>query len=164
MPLGAETNDRYFKMIFLDVGLCSAQLGLTLTELQSLQEIDLINKGGIAEQVAGQILRTAFPFYKDPSLYCWMRKEADASSEVDYIVSHNNKIIPIEIKAGTTGTLKSLHYFMGRKKYDLAVRVNSDYPSIVDVRVKDTTGKPVHYKLLSIPFYLLGQIHRLIDL
>ena len=68
----------------------------------------------------------------------------------------------MEVKAGTTGTLKSLHYFMGKKGFDFAVRINSDYPSIVDVNLKDTTGNLVEYNLLSIPFYLIGQIHRLI--
>lgn len=162
VPLAAETNDKYFKEIFIDVGLCSAQLGLTLDEIQLTEEIDLINKGGIAEQVAGQILRTIFPYYIDPALFCWMRTTPGGSSEVDYVMQHKSKVIPIEIKAGTTGALKSLHYFMGNKGFDFAVRINSDYPSIVDVRVKDTLGKAVQYKLLSIPFYLLGQVHRLI--
>ena len=110
VPLGAETNEKYFKEIFIDVGLCSAQLGFTLNEVQSIAEINLINKGGIAEQSAGQILRTIFPHYVDPALYCWMRESAGASSEVDYIMQHKSRVIPIEVKAGTTGTLKSLHY------------------------------------------------------
>lgn len=163
VPLAAETNDKYFKEIFIDVGLCCAQLGLTLDEVQSTTEITVINKGGIAEQLAGQILRTVFPYYIDPALFCWIRTTPGASSELDYILQHKNKVIPVEIKAGTTGTLKSLHYFMGIKKFDFAVRVNSDYPSAFNVNVKDTLGNAIQYKLLSIPFYLLGQIHRLID-
>jgi predicted AAA+ superfamily ATPase len=164
VPLAAEINDKYFKEIFIDVGLCSAQLGLTMDEIQSTKEINLINKGGIAEQAAGQILRSIFPYYIDPALFCWMRMTPSSSSEVDYILQHKSKIIPIEIKAGATGSLKSLHYFMGIKKFDFAIRINSDYPSIVDVNVKDTLGNQVRYKLLSIPFYLMAQIHRLIEL
>lgn len=163
LPLAAETDDKFFKEILLDVGLCSAQLGLTLNEIQSITEIDLINKGGIAEQVVGQILRTIFPHYIDPSLYCWMRKDAGASSEVDYILQHASKIIPVEVKAGKTGTLKSLHYFMGKKGLKIAVRINSDFPSSVTVNLKDTSANDVQYSLISIPFYLLGQIHRLLD-
>jgi predicted AAA+ superfamily ATPase len=163
VPLAAETNDKYFKELFIDVGLCSAQLGLTLNEIHTIAEINLINKGGLAEQATGQILRTLFPDYIDPALFCWMRMIPGASSEVDYVFQHKNKVIPIEVKAGTTGALKSLHYFMGNKGFDFAVRVNSDYPSVVNVAVKDTEGKAVQYKLLSIPFYLLGQLHRLID-
>jgi hypothetical protein len=122
LPLAAETNDKYFKELFLDVGLCSAHLGLSLHELHSVTEINLINKGGVAEQAVGQILRTTFPYYIDPALYCWMRQETEASSELDYIFQHKNRIIPLEVKAGTTGSLKSLHYFMGIKNYDLEKR------------------------------------------
>lgn len=164
IPLAAEIDDKYFKEIFIDVGLCSAQLGLTLDEIQSMTEVNLINKGGLAEQAAGQLLRTIFPYYIDPTLFCWMRTTQGTNSEVDYIIQHKTKIIPIEIKAGTTGTLKSLHYFMGIKGLDFAVRINSDYPTVTDIALKDTSGKAVQYKLMSIPFYLLGEIHRLIDL
>ena len=86
-----------------------------------------------------------------------------SSAEIDYVLAHNNKVIPIEIKAGTTGSLKSLHFFMGEKNFDLAIRINSDYPSKVKVDLKNTVGKSVQYTLLSLPFYLLGQIHRCID-
>lgn len=163
VPLAAETNDKYFKEIFIDVGLCCAQLGLTLNEVQSIGEINMINKGGIAEQSAGQILRTVFPYYIDPSLYCWMRATSGSTAEIDYVLQHHHKVIPIEIKAGTTGSLKSLHYFMEQKGYDFAVRINSDYSSIVNVDIKTTLGESAKYKLLSLPFYLLGQIHRLIE-
>lgn len=163
VPLGAETNDKFFKEIFIDVGLSSTQLGLNLSEVQSAAEIDLINKGGIAEQLVGQLLRTVCPYYVDPSLYCWIRHTPSSNSEIDYLIQHNSKIIPIEVKAGTTGTLKSLHYFMEIKGLNIAVRINSDRPSVVKVEMKDTLGNPVRYTLLSIPFYLLGQIHYLLD-
>lgn len=163
LPLSAETNKKYFKEISVDVGLCSGQLGLTLDEVQSISEISLINKGGIAEQVVGQILRTIFPFYVDPSLYCWMRTTPNSNAEVDYIIQHKNQVIPIEVKAGKTGKLKSLHYFMSLKEFDLAIRVNSGYPNITKINLKNTKGDPIQFKLLSIPFYLIGQLHRLID-
>lgn len=164
VPLAAESNDKYFKEIFIDVGLCCAQLGLTLDAIQTIDDLNLVNKGGIAEQSAGQILRTVFPYYIDPSLFCWMRAMPGSSAEIDYVLQHNDRVIPIEIKAGTTGSLKSLHYFMEQKKLNMAVRINSDYPSEVQVDLKTTTGNIVKYKLLTLPFYLLGQIHRLIDL
>jgi len=162
LPLGAELDEKYFKAIFLDIGLCSAALGYTMSQMISVQEINLINKGGIAEQAVGQILRTVdFP-YMHPDLYYWVRNEKGSSAEIDYLIQHGNRIIPIEVKAGTTGTLKSLHLFMGIKKLTLAIRVNSNIPKQSDVQVKDQLGNEIEYKLLNIPFYLLGQVHRLI--
>ena len=69
IPLSAEIQEKFLKMIYLDVGLCSATLGISLEQFQSANSINLINKGGIAEQVVGQILRTIFPHYVEPGLY-----------------------------------------------------------------------------------------------
>jgi uncharacterized protein len=162
VPLLAEVLDRYLKVIFLDVGLCSAAMGITLTQLSSIDEISLINKGAIAEQVVGQLLRTIEPFYAEPALTYWHREEKGSNAEIDYVIQHGNSVIPIEVKAGSTGSLKSLHFFMGSKDLPLAVRFNSDFPSQVDVKTKDHQGNLIEYKLISLPFYLLGQLHRLI--
>ncbi len=163
VPLGAEINKKYVKALLLDCGLCSASLGLTLHQLQSIQELTLINSGGIAEQYVGQILRAIHPAFVQPMLYYWQRTEKASNAEIDYIFQHQNQVIPIEVKAGATGSLKSLHRFMKEKKKRLAIRINSDYPSVVKVNVKDSTGTPVEYELLSLPFYLLGQLNRLVS-
>lgn len=168
VPLAAEIQSKYLKMIFLDVGLCSTILGLSLHQLATIQELNLINNGAIAEQVVGQLLRTVFPSYVDPSLYYWHREEK-GSAEIDYVIQHGNQVIPIEVKAGKTGSLKSLHLFMRLKKYSKAVRINSDFPSQTDVHVKGAgeegdSSKPITYTLLSLPFYLLGQLHRLLSM
>lgn len=162
VPLLAEILDRYLKVIFLDVGLCSVLLGLTLDQFFLVNEISLINKGAIAEQVVGQILRTINPFYAEPFLAYWHRDERGSNAEIDYVIQHGNRVIPIEVKAGSSGSLKSLHLFMGLKGASLAVRVNSDLPSQVEVNTKDREGQVIQYQLMSIPFYLLGQLHRLI--
>ena len=123
----------------------------------------LIDTGGIAEQLVGQMLRCFFPFYKEPGLYYWHREEKGANAEIDYLIEHNDHVVPIEVKAGSTGTLKSLHYFMHEKKLSIAVRINDDLPSITPISTKLSDGRSVSYTLLSVPFYLTGQIHRLLD-
>lgn len=164
VPLGAEVKDKYFKETFLDTGLCSAFLGLNLTKIKQTQEINLINNGNIAEQVVGQLLRTLEPPYIEPNLYCWHREEPSSSAEIDYLIQHGNEVIPIEVKAGTTGSLKSLGVFMDLKKVPLAIRINSDLPSIANVEIKNHLSKLIRYKLLSIPFYLIEQIYKLREL
>lgn len=163
LPLNAEIKDKFFKAILLDCGLISAELGLSLHQLSSVSELVLINSGGLAEQLVGQQLRTLFPPFVPPSLNYWQRTEINANAEVDYVIQHKNQIVPVEVKAGSTGTLKSLHHFMESKGRNLAVRINSDYPIFGLVRVKTTTGSTVEYSLLSVPFYLIGQLHRLLS-
>lgn len=162
LPLGAEINEKFFKVILLDCGLCCASLGLSLHQLDSISEIAMINNGGMAEQLVGQILRTIVPPYMSPSLYYWQREKKGSEAEVDYIIQHESEVIPLEVKAGKTGSLKSLHAFASEKNKSMAIRVNSDKPSKHLVETKDWNGSPVSYQLLSLPFYLLGQIHRLI--
>lgn len=163
VPLAAEVKEKYFKEIFLDVGLCGAALGLNLLQLNNTDEIMMINKGGIAEQVVGQMLRTINPPYIEPALYCWHREGSESNAEIDYVIQHGNQVIPIEVKAGSTGSLKSLHVFMELKKNAIAVRINSDLPSKTEVKVKGRVESIVEYTLFSLPFYLIGQIYRLIQ-
>lgn len=163
LPLDAEIKERFFKVILLDTGLANVGLGFSLHQLRSISDLSLINSGGLAEQLVGQQLRTLFPPFVPPSLHYWVRAEKGSNAEIDYIIQHKNQIVPVEVKAGSTGSLKSLHQFMDSKKKNLAVRINSDYPTIGSVQVKTSEGSSVSYTLLSLPFYLLGQLHRLLD-
>lgn len=162
VPLLSEVKEKYFKEIFLDTGLCSTALGINYTQIHSLNDFMFINSGAMAEQVAGQLLRTIFPFYEEPSLYYWHRDVEGSSSEIDYVIQHGSDIVPIEVKAGSTGSLKSLHLFMELKEKNVAIRLNADVPTRTKVDVKGMNGQQVRYTLLSMPFYLIGQIHRLL--
>lgn len=162
LPLGAEADEKFSKMILLDSGLCAALLGLSLYQIQSISEILMINSGNMAEQLVGQLLKSITPAYIPPALYYWQRDKKGAEAEVDYIIQHEQEVVPIEVKAGTTGSLRSLHQFMKEKKRTIAIRINSDLPSVTAIDLKDSLGSSIKYTLLSLPFYLLGQIHRLI--
>ncbi len=164
LPLGAEVRDRTFKVIGLDVGLTSAALGLSSRSMHSVREVSLVNEGGLAEQLAGQALRASEPPFKDPSLHYWTRHKRGSQAEIDYVIQHGTSIIPIEVKAGTTGTLKSLHLFMTLRQLPLALRFDTQPPSLVDVRTHTSTGQAVQYRLLSLPLYLAGQAHRWLDI
>jgi hypothetical protein len=164
LPLAAESNNKFFKVIMLDVGLCSASLGLSLHQLSLTNELTLINSGAMAEQLTGQILRSLPPAYAPPTSFYWQQTKKNSEAEIDYIIQHENEVIPIEVKAGKTGTLKSLHYFMNAKQKELAVRVNSDKPSFSLIKNPISSSKVHCYTLLSIPFYLLGQLHRLLSI
>lgn len=164
IPLAAESKEREFKIILLDVGLVSAALGLRLNQIDHVNKIDLINQGGVAEQVVGQLLRIEEDYYIEPQLFYWIREEATSNAELDYLIQHTNQIIPIEVKSGKAGTLKSLHVFMAQKQGKIAVRINSHLPEKKNINMKTQTGEIAEYVLLSIPFYLSGQLYRLLSL
>ncbi len=163
LPLLAGVDHKRFKVEFIDVGLALSLLKLRLDQIESAGDINLINQGAISEQVVGQLLHCIEPAYIESHNYCWHREEKSSSAEIDYIIQHASQIIPIEVKSGTTGSMKSLQLFMQLKKRKLAVRINSDVPSFVEVNVKSHDGQAIQYQLLSIPFYLIEQLPRLLD-
>lgn len=162
VPLMAEVKDKIYKIIFLDTGLIAALLGLSMQTIPKKWDVHFTNQGKLTEQLVGQLLRTISPSYQAPALYYWLREQSGAAAEIDYLIQHENLVIPIEVKSGSTGALKALHTFMGLKKYSLAVRINADYPSITKVNTKIHDGTEVAYQLLSIPLYLTEQINRLL--
>ena len=129
IPLGAEVNLKFNKYILLDTGLLLSLLNNTInnntqisTEILSSTAADLVNKGSLTEMVAGcEIIKYSKPNIKQ-SLFYWENLSKNASSEVDYILSQNMQIIPLEIKAGTSGKMKSLRYFMEKKTLSYAIR------------------------------------------
>jgi len=157
LPLGAETNPGLFKTILVDTGLASVQLGLSRLDLRNLDQVVWANKGALAEQFVGQQLRCITPAFEDPRLFYWQRTGGH-QAEIDYLIQHGNRILPIEVKAGSSGAMKSLHAFMYQKKLRHAVRLDTNPPSVQDIGVKTTTGDPVSYRLLSLPLYMTESI------
>jgi len=162
LPLGAESNEKFFKALMLDIGLTSAQLGLSLIKRSEIKNIMFSNKGGFAEQFVGQQLRSAQTPIEDPQLFYWQRT-GGRQGEIDYIIQHRNSVVPVEVKSGSAGSMKSLHQFMAEKDLDFAVRFNTNLPLVEEIRVKTTLGKPVAYRLLSIPVYLAEHFEELIE-
>lgn len=111
LPLGAEMNLDKFKAIFLDVGLTQRLLGLDLKEWFLNPEQAFINQGSIVEAFVGQELLAYSDPLKRQILYYWHREERGSSAEVDYVRQIGSEIVPIEVKSGTTGTLKSMYEF-----------------------------------------------------
>jgi len=162
IPLGAESNEKFFKTILLDIGLISVQLGLSSLKPSDLKDLILINKGGLAEQFVGQQIRMAQSFTSEPQLYYW-QKTKGGQAELDYVIQYGNTIVPIEIKSGKSGSMKSLHHFMNEKKLELAIRFNANYAETIDMNVKTTQGKPVNYVLLSLPIYFAERIYDILN-
>jgi predicted AAA+ superfamily ATPase len=157
LPLGAEANPRLFKVILADVGLSTAQLGLSPIDMRDLSRVVWANRGAVAEQFVGQQLRVAFEPFEDPRLFYWQRA-GGRQGEVDYVVQHGRRIVTIEVKAGKAGAMKSLHAFMAEKQLDLAVRLDANVPSVQDLALRTTTGRPVRYRLVSLPLYMAEAI------
>jgi uncharacterized protein len=116
LPLGAEVNLERFKMIFLDVGISQAILGLDLAAWFLNPDKDFVNRGTIVEAFVGQeLLAYASPKSKT-ELYFWKRESKGALAEIDYLHDFQNTVLPIEVKSGQGSTLRSMHQFLDEHK------------------------------------------------
>lgn len=163
LPLAAEEDEKLFKVILLDTGLASAMLGLQLKTDDEIGEFVRVNEGGIAEQVVGQTLRTLVASYVNPELHYYVREKKGSEAEIDYLFPLGPTLFPVEVKAGTTGLLRSLHQFMAERKLGTAFRINTSPPTVTDINTTTATGKMAKYKLISLPFYMSGEISRLAE-
>ena len=158
LPLGAERDERHFKALFLDVGLVNRLCGL---DLVGAADLITVNEGVLAEQYVGQqLLAAALPF-DDPQLFYWAREAKNASAELDFVISRHRDILPIEVKAGKTGTLRSVYQFLLEKKRGRAVRFHLRPPLLEEVSLPGSATTKV--QLLSLPLYLTGQLDRFLS-
>lgn len=166
VPLLAEASESIFKLVFLDVGLVSHLCGNDVRELRTLDDRRLVNEGSLAEQFVGQHLAYMDGGLTSPSLTYWLREGRSSNAEVDYVVACGPRVVPVEVKAGTTGSLKSLQQFVVARDARLAVRFDLGLPSVVQAKHRARTGEgaeSVEFTLLSLPLYLVGQLRRLVD-
>ena len=122
IPLGAEINDKKFKILLFDNGIQQRLLNLSLTEQLTDKDFSTINKGNIAEQFVGLELIKSFPSNIKPSVYYWHREAKSSNAEVDYLIQRGERIVPIEVKAGTKGQMQSMFLFLNEKKIRKGIR------------------------------------------
>jgi hypothetical protein len=122
----------------------------------------MANEGAIAEQAVGQALRLVEPSFQEPKLYYWARETPGSEAEVDYVLQQGTKCLPIEVKAGATGALRSLHVLMAARGWKRAVRFNADRPSVTPVSTVTGAGDRATYELLSLPLYLASTVGRIL--
>ncbi len=112
IPLGAEANLEWFKLILVDIALCQAALGFDLSTWFREPGLEFINRGSISEAYVGQELLCYSNPYQKSDLYFWKRQAKSSTAEVDYLYEYNQEIIPIEVKNGDGRTLKSMQMFL----------------------------------------------------
>ncbi len=144
------------KLVFLDVGLINYQLGLR-TEIMNVEDLNAVFHGQMSEQIVGQTL-SALNHSTNQRLTFWYRDKKGSTSEIDYLIVYGNKVIPLEVKSGKTGKLKSLHVFMEEGGSNVAVRVHSGNLSVDDLY----TSNRDKFTLISVPFYLFHRIEELL--
>jgi predicted AAA+ superfamily ATPase len=124
IPLGAEINTKFQRMCLFDTGLFQRILGLNISDILLTNDFKTVNRGALAEIFVGLELVKAASCYSPTPLYYWQREKSQAKAQIDFLVQKGDKIIPIEVKSGTTGKMQSLHLFLKEKRLEYGIRTS----------------------------------------
>lgn len=153
IPIKVGVSENIFKTIFLDVGLVSYYLGFSYQDILEIYQKDqndliLLHKGIVSEQFIGQQLMAANMNEKQ-ELYYWLRDGKSNNAELDYVLQKGLQIVPVEVKFGKTGSLKSLIQFVKERKPKQAIKFTTSEPK-QELRNIEGTKLKIHH----LPLYL----------
>ena len=140
------------KLFVLDTGLINYFVGLQ-KELFGTQDLNNIYEGKIAEHIVGQELIAINKSFM-ANLCFWVRKKKQSNAEIDFVILYDNNIIPIEVKTGTSGQMRSLFQFLDVAPHNFGIRIYSGELKIDNI----TSLKGKKIWMLNLPFYLIGEI------
>lgn len=145
------------RLQFLDTGFLNFDLNIQ-GELLAFKDLSNAYKGAIIPHIIFQEV-LSLNTVSNQKPFFWVREKAQASSEVDLVLQYQNTIIPIEIKSGPTGKLKSLHEFIERTNHHYAIRM---YAGEFKIETHQTPNKNKTYQLMNLPYYLGTQLDQYI--
>jgi len=104
LPLSGYREEAIFKIYLLDVGLLGARLGLGEKTIVERDQLFSEYKGAFVENYVAQELIAAGM----KELYYWTSPNI---AEVDFVIAHDGRVYPLEVKAGTSTKKKSLKVY-----------------------------------------------------
>lgn len=142
---------------FLDTGIVNYFAGLQL-DILGTEDLSSVYQGTLIEHLVGQEL-LSFQSKTLDQLHFWVRHKKQSDAEIDFIHRYKSKLIPIEVKSGAAGKLKSLQVFMDQTPCNFAIRFYAG--SIKLQQIKTQKGKTFH--LLNLPYFLSSKIDQYLD-
>jgi len=122
-------------------------------EILGVEDLNQVFKGRIIEHLVGQELMSTIS-YPLGSLHFWVRDKTGSSAELDFLLPYQGKLIPVEVKSGPTGKLKSLLVFLDQSPLNFGIRLY--YGELSVDKIKTPAGKPIY--LFNFPYFLASQL------
>jgi len=142
---------------FLDTGLINYFAGLQ-KDILGTKDLNSVYQGKVIEHLVGQEL-LSFQSLSLNKLHFWVRQKNQSDAEVDFIYPYKGKLVPIEVKSGAQGHLKSLQVFLDHSPIHFALRFYAGSRQLDTLRT--TNGKPFY--LLNLPYFLASRVEVYID-
>jgi len=145
------------KLMLLDTGLINYSADYQKS-LFKVDDILQIQGGLVAEHIVWQELTTLFS-NRPTKIHFWVREKKQSNAEVDFVIPYKDILIPVEVKSGKTGRLRSLHQFIDNCPHNFAIRI---YSGKLQIQNASTIAGKSFY-LLNLPFFLTGKIEEYIE-
>lgn len=146
----------------LDVGLINHSLGIRNLYFSSTQLSDLY-KGTLAEQMVWQEM-TASDSRELSNPVFWTREKKQSNAEVDFLFQFQAELIPVEVKSGKNGTLRSLHQYIEAGNCRFAVRLYDNCMQLEDaVTPSGAANSGKKYRLLNLPLYCTANLQKYVE-
>ncbi len=161
LPLGGEADGNIRKILLMDTGLMLRLLSMTTGGAEQwtrhvlmADNVELVNKGPLAEMLFGiEYLHYLTPHLRHEMFY-WVRRSRNSLAEIDYVTPNNGTVLPVEVKAGVQGGMKSLWTFMAEKRLRTAVRSSLENFGIVNAPPSVSEEQPRH--VIICPLYAVS--------
>lgn len=170
LPLGAQVNPKFVRYDYIDTGLLLRIMDMVYDDSLELTRLilageapDLVNKGTVAEMTAGlELLKSSNPKNRY-DLFYWENLDRNASSEIEYVIAKSATCVPLEVKSGVSGKMKSLRFFLKKKNLHVGLRTSLENFGCLHVRdnvePESTGGEDVIERLIGIiPLYALWNL------
>lgn len=158
LPLGAEESDRYVKYLFFDLGIMQTMLNIQSADILLASYVDFVNKGAASEMFAGLEMLKYHDCFQKPEMHYWQNMTKNSSAEVDYLVAREGKVVPVEVKANTQGSMQSLWIFMRKRKLHDGIRTSLENFGQFDYYDPEDQFEKRHINVL--PLYALSNLSR----
>ncbi|MBB5621449.1 hypothetical protein HDE69_002510 [Pedobacter cryoconitis] len=135
------------RLQFLDTGLVNYSVGIQ-SEMLAMNDLNNAYKGAIIPHLVTQELISLQSISAHTPNF-WVREKSQSNAEVDLLYSYQRFVIPIEIKSGSTGSLKSLHQFIDASDHPYTIRMYAGFFNIE----KAITPNKKPYLLMNLPYY-----------
>ena len=157
LPLGAEVNNSFTKYLFFDLGVMQTMLDIPAADILTANEVDFVNRGGTSEMFAGLEMLKYYDCFSTAELHYWQSMEKKSQAEVDYVMAHGGKVLPIEVKASTQGSMQSLWIFLRSHSLHNAIRTSLE--NFGQFYYYDKAADDAERHVEIIPLYALSNLY-----
>ncbi len=137
---------------FLDTGLINYFAGVQ-NDILGTKDLSSLHQGKLIEHLVGQEL-LSFQSLSLSKLHFWVRQKKQSDAEIDFLYPYRSKLVPVEVKSGPKGHLKSLFVFIEESSIHYAIRFYAGSRQLDTL----TTRNGKKFYLLSLPYFLGARI------